>query len=341
MPLTEGQFGIDFADYFAAAERLATSGSPYAPEMLAGPVPAQGIDRYRYPPPLAQVLAPTIPLGLGVATLAWLALQLACITAGMVVAARALGSRPGREAVLWVAVATAWFLPVLDTLWKGNVSGIQLLLVSLLFAGAAAGGYGTAINAMLKLVPLALAPMVARHGPRGAIAVAIGLLVIGLTSILLSPTAWQDYVIVLGNLLAGAADYASNLAPDAVARTVFGLDDGAAQIVRWLSVGVGLAMVVAGIALAPRPGAWPLAASLGTIGLLLLPAALWYHYLVVLLPIAIVAWRRATVATRAALVGGGAAVTVGVAWLPLALTGGVVIGAASIWSVLPRTERAS
>src|SRR3954468_12116220 len=61
-----GQFGLDFADYRVASARMAAGLSPYAPERLQGPVDAQGTDRYRYPPVLAQLLVPTAGLPLGV-----------------------------------------------------------------------------------------------------------------------------------------------------------------------------------------------------------------------------------------------------------------------------------
>ena len=68
----EGQFAIDFGDYHGAARALVETGSPYAAEMLAGPVDAQGLERYRYPPPLAQLLAPLSVLALGAAAAIWL-----------------------------------------------------------------------------------------------------------------------------------------------------------------------------------------------------------------------------------------------------------------------------
>jgi hypothetical protein len=59
--------------------------------------------------------------------------------------------------------------------------------------------------------------------------------------------------------------------------------------------------------------------------MLLLPAALWFHYLAALLPFAALAWQRATRRDRAVIVGSAAAVTCGVAWLPLATCGAVVL----------------
>ncbi len=337
MPLTEGQFGIDFADYFAAADRLAATGSPYAPEMLDGPVSAQGLDRYRYPPPLAQVLVPATAVGLTAATTAWFVVQLACVVTGVVVAARAGGVRLTVEAALWLGVATAWFMPIVDALWKGNVSGIQVLLVASLFASAAIGGLATAVNATLKLVASLLAPIVVIRGRAGASALAIGLIAIVLPSIVVAPLAWRDFLVVLSNLLGGSPDYAANLAPDAVARTL-GLADPS-QIVRWLSFGSGFLLLITGVDMARRDDGWPAAAVLGTTGLLLLPPVLWYHYLVVLLPVAIIAWRPASARGRTLLVAGGLSVTFGIAWLPITLAGAVVMVGASLRAVWPSSEQ--
>jgi hypothetical protein len=59
--------------------------------------------------------------------------------------------------------------------------------------------------------------------------------------------------------------------------------------------------------------------------MLLLPAALWYHYLVVLLPLAILAWPRATRGARVGMVIAGLCVSGGVAWLPMATVGWVTM----------------
>jgi hypothetical protein len=59
--------------------------------------------------------------------------------------------------------------------------------------------------------------------------------------------------------------------------------------------------------------------------MLLLPAALWYHYLVVLLPLAIVAWPHATPGARGVLLLAALGVSAGVAWLPLATIGWVAM----------------
>ena len=78
----------------------------------------------------------------------------------------------------------------------------------------------------------------------------------------------------------------------------------------------GIVLLFAGVVVARRDDGWPAAAVLGTTGLLLLPPVLWYHYLAMLLPVAIIAWRPASARGRTLLVAGGVGVTFGLAWLP-------------------------
>jgi hypothetical protein len=156
----------------------------------------------------------------------------------------------------------------------------------------------------------------------------------------LAPNAWRDFVALLGSLLGGPVEYASNLAPSALTRSVLGIGDGPAQVVRWMSVGFGLALLGVAVVLARRAGGWPAAAMSATAALLLIPAVLWYHYLAILLPVAIVAWPHASPHGRLAIVSGGAGVTVGLAWLPLALAGACVLLAASVRSVWPSEQTA-
>jgi len=338
-PLAVGQFGIDFADYRAAAERLADTGSPYAPDMLAGPVDAQGLDRYRYPPPFAQLLVPLTGIALGATTWLWLLVQAACLLAAAWLAGEVGGLPRSLERALWTGAATAWFLPVLDTLWKGNVSGLQALLVVLLFSGPAASGGALAANGLLKLTPVVLVPLALLRGRRSATTLVIGAVAIVVPSVALAPQAWRDYPVVLGNLLGGSADYASNLAPDTLLRHAFGLGAPWDAMVRVGALGLGLGLLVSGWRWARRPDGWAAAVTAGVAATLLIPAALWYHYLAVLLPVAVVAWGRATGRERAGIFAGAALVSVGIAWLPLALAGGVVIVGCALAALRPELRR--
>jgi hypothetical protein len=324
-----GQFGVDFADYRVASERIAAGLSPYAPEMLLGPVDAQGTDRYRYPPVLAQLLAPTAGLPLGAVEAGWLVLQLVAVSIAVWIGGSWGGSRPTLERALWSGVAVVLFLPVFDSLWKGNVSDIVALLVILTAAGVAAGGIAAASATFIKVVPLTLVPAAVlgddggrRRTLRALAATGIFAFVVFGVSFALSPQAWRDYAVVLPNLLAGSAPVATNLAPWAVASQL-GLPEPLQSLVRVASVVVALGCLVASC-WPPRVGRD--ARLLGaTAAMLLLPAALWFHYLAALLPFAALGWERAAARNRAVIVASAAAVTLGVAALPLATAGAVAL----------------
>ena len=171
---------------------------------------------------------------------------------------------------------------------------------------------------------------------RGWLALCVGVVAL---SILLSPGAWRDYLTVLPNMLAGSADEATNVAPwSMVARS--GAPDWLASIVRLGSIAVALGALACSVSVIRRPGGLPLAATLCSIAMLLLPAALWYHYLVVLLPLAILAWPRAVGPPRAGIVVAGLCVSGGVAWLPLATIGWVVMASiiVGVLNARPRPE---
>jgi hypothetical protein len=329
----QGQFAIDFSDYHVAAQRLASGASPYAPEMLTGPTDAQGIDRYRYPPPFAQLLVALAGLPLGAAATIWLIAQGAAIVAAAWFAAMAGGARRSLETALWCAVSATLFLPVFDTLWKGNVSGIVALGVAIALIGGAAGGVAVALVSLLKLVPATLAASLATDRRGSAAAMAAAAVVVAV-SVALAPRAWADYVVVLPNLLAGSADQVTNLAPWAI------VDHAGwpalAAAVRAGSVAISVGCALAAVLAARRPHGRAAAVALGTASMLLLPAALWFHYLAVLLPLAAFAWPSAGARTRIALLASMVLVTFGVALLPLATVGATVASASVIWVVRPR-----
>ncbi|MGH2407815.1 MAG: glycosyltransferase family 87 protein [Candidatus Limnocylindrales bacterium] len=334
-PLAAGQFGIDFADYHAAAVRMGEGQSPYDADMLAGPIAAEGQHRYRYPPVFAQLLQPLAGLPLTDATWLWLAFQLACLVGAAWLAGSAAGMARSPERLLWTAAAVTWFLPDLDALWKGNVSGVQALLVALLFAPPGVSGGAAAVNALLKLTPLATAAIAFLRGRRDAIAVVLVGAAVTTASLLLAPLAWSDYMTVVGNLLRGSADYPANLAPAIQLQVAFGVGAPWTDLVRLATIVVGSGLLLLGLLWARRPGGWPGAATAGVAGMLLLPGAIWYHYLALLLPVAIHAWARAGSRQRLGLAIGAAAVSFGVAWLPLASLGAAVLVAASLIALRP------
>lgn len=329
-----GQFGIDFGDYRAASQRLASGQSPYAPEMLQGPVGAQGVDRYRYPPPFAQALLLLLVLPAGTAAVAWLVVQLVAAYGAVWLATGMAGARRSVERALWCGVAVACFLPVFDTLWKGNVSAVLALQAVLIAAGGALGGASLATAALLKVSPAVLTPL-AFAGDRRCLIASLGAAsLIGGTSFLLAPAAWADYVRVLPNLLAGDSAQASNLSPWAMLLTL-GIPAGIATLVRGASLLTAVGFGLGGLLVARGQGGWQAAVALGTIAMLLLPSQLWYHYLLVLLPLAALSWGRASTRLRVALLAAAAAVSLGIAWLPLATLGGAALAGLSLCALWP------
>ena len=82
----------------------------------------------------------------------------------------------------------------------------------------------------------------------------------------------------------------------------------------------------------------PAAASLSAVAMLLLPAALWYHYLAALLPVAALAWTRSRRAGRVLMVAGGVLVAFGLVWLALSLVGAILLMAAALPTLWPRRD---
>ncbi len=338
-----GQYAFDFGTYHAAAGDVAAGRSPYAPQMLTAPVPAQGpgATLYKYPPVLAQVLVPLSGASLPTAAAVWLALQTAGIVLGVWIATFAGGAPRTGETMLWGAVAAALFLPNFDTVWKGNVSGIQALFVALaLTGGVVAGGFVSA-GAFLKTTPGVVALPALFAGRRlagGMLLAGFGVLAV---SAALSPQAWLDFVRVIPNLIAGTALYPTNLAPDSVVALALPGVPLAALLVRSAVIVVGLLALVVAVVVARRPGGWPAALVLAVAAALILPSSIWYHYLAVLLPIAAFAWCQGSSGERAALVLGGLLVTLSVLWLPLAILGATIVVVAALTVLWPARRPAT
>jgi hypothetical protein len=331
----DGQFAIDFGDYFVAAERMVAGETPYAAEMLAGPTDAQGVDRYRYPPLLADALRPLTALGSTSASVVWFWLQLAALYAAVWVGTGIGGARRSVERGLWCGVAVLFFLPAFDTLWKGNVGGFLALTSVIVALGGTAAGVGAGLGALLKSVPGTLVPMALVSDRRSRLAVILTIAIPVALSFAVSPTAWLDYPTVVLNMLGGSSDYASNLAPAMLAGRA-GVPELGADFVRMASLLIALASVAGSVWLGRTREGLPAAALLGVIAMLLIPASLWYHYLVVLLPFAAIAWPRASSWMRTILLAGAAAVTVGLVWLPLTLAAGAILAVSSLAVIWPR-----
>jgi hypothetical protein len=335
-----GQYGFDFDAYRAAARDIAAGRSPYAPSMLAAPVAVQGEVLYKYPPTFAQLLVPLAALPRELATGAWVLLQATFAYAAVWYAGSVGGARPTLERALWSGVAVAFFLPVFDTLWKGNVSALLALQVALVLRVGTVSGIGLATAVLLKTTPMTLVPAALSAAGRRRFALLVGGAAVTVVSVALSPAAWLDFVRVLPNLLAGSSVVATNLAPHSVVASAFPTLPVVADAARLAAVAVAALAVVVSIVLARRPGRWPAATVAGVAALLLLPSSTWFHYLAALLPLAAFSWPRASARERALLLAGGTLVSFGVALLPLALLGAAVLTLTCLHALWPARDDA-
>jgi hypothetical protein len=331
------QFAVDFRDYWLAAGRLAHGQSPYNPDMLSGLLSSFGLDRYRYPPVLAFLLLPLNGLSYVTAGALWDGLSLAAIFGGIILAIRAAAWRPGRLSAVWVMVGVLWFFPVWDSLWKGNVEGLQVLLIGFSLSAAASGRiFGVVANAWLKIAPVFLVPaLLIRDRKKGfwGLLLVSGLLV--LPSFLLAPAGYWQLPQILINISGGDATVFNNMAP---AAQVMYLTHwaAAADLIRGLTILAALGLVWLSCRAATKPTGWPAAVACGTAAGLLFPATIWFHYLVLLLPLVAIAWPRLR-GWRASVTVAAMFATSLVSNLPLVSLGlGALVFALVIWVLWPR-----
>jgi hypothetical protein len=324
-----GQYAFDFQAYYVAAANLLAGRSPYAPKMFTGPIAAQGAVLYKYPPLLAQLLMPLTIFDMSTAAAVWLVAQASSLYLSVLLALRYAGRRVSVEAALWAGVAVVYFMPAFQTVWMGNVSGPVALFVALMLQRQTFATVGASLATLTKGTAVMLVAPIIATPRRHLLGLFIGALIFA-ASIAISPGGWLDYVRVLPNLLSGPAIFVTNFAPDELAR--FWLPSIALLplIARLLAVFVAVAAIGFSIIEARRAN-WSRSVSLAVFSMLLLPTALWYHYLCVFLPLAAYGWVNGDVERRAALIAGMAMITIGLAWFPLVFIGGVLVGVALIY----------
>jgi len=331
------QFAIDFRDYWLAAGRLAHGQSPYNPDMLSGPLSAVGLDRYRYPPVLAFLLLPLSGLSYITAGGIWDGLSLAALFGGIILAIRSSAWHIGRLSALWVIVGVLWFFPVWDSLWKGNVEGLQVLLISLSLSPATGPRiFGVVANAWLKIAPVLLVPaLLVRDKKRGVWGLILVSVILVLPSFLLEPAGYWQLPQILINISGGDSTISNNMAP---AAQIMYLTHWAvlADLTRGLTILAALALVWLSCRAARQPTGWPAAVACGTAAGLLFPATIWFHYLVLLLPLVVVAWPRLR-GWRASVTVVAMLATSLASNLPLVSLGlGVLVFGLVIWVLWPR-----
>jgi hypothetical protein len=344
-----GGFEIDFvAAYRRASLDLMAGRSPYYAEQVSQAFPASGrYGWYMYPPAFAQVLTPLALLPSSVASVFWLLLQAAMLFAAAWIAGTAGGARHSLDRVLWTSVALLFFLPVHEVLWTGNMGGPLALSVAALLASRRSGGgerrpgmLAAALAgalAVFKLFPFAWLPAAFRAGGglrRGTLLGVGG--VLG-ASILLAPNAWLEYVKVLPNLLNGDPHYTNNLAPAIVAYNL-GLPADLVAVVRIAALATAGWLVAASAWFARTERTWPLAVTCGVLAGLFLPATLWYHYLVVLFPLAAFVWVRADSRTRILLAASCGLSSAGMTMPLLAALGAAALVASILFAMRANTR---
>jgi hypothetical protein len=333
--------GADAGDldaYRMAALRLAEGEPLYSVEQLSEAIDATAVWAYLYPPLLAQALVPFSGVPEPVLSAAWYALQFAAMYAAVWLAGGLGGAGRSVERALWTLAAVLLFMPVVSSTWFGNVSGFMALGALLVAYGGATAGLATALMILVKVSPVAYVPAVAMMGRRALVALLAGLLVLGGLGFVLAPEAWLDYPAVLSNLLAGSTDYGYNLAPATIADRA-GVPQVGVTLIRLAALATAGASILVSAWLARRADGRPAAALLATAAMLLGPATLWYHYLVVLLPFAAMAWPRSMPSVRLGLLAAAAAVSLGMASAPLAFLGAVALVCLALPALWPSGER--
>jgi alpha-1,2-mannosyltransferase len=296
-------WGIDFGDYWLSGSRVLHGQSPYAPEMLSGPFGAMGQDRFRYPPLFALLISPLALLPLDTAKFVWAVISIAGLLGGCWLAGSAGGARRGIERFVWMLASMGFFFPVFDSLLKGNVEGVEVLIIGLaLMARPAITSFLLLNLGILKVAPTLIWPAAAQRFGLAFWRAAAVMAVILLVSLPLLLRGWLDFPTVLINELRGSSEYLANLAPSQALTTLLPTYPDLALAVRVLTLGASVGLVLASIWYARRPGGWPASLFAAVVASLLLPSVIWLHYLVLLLPFLFFTWSEAKRMTRLLLI---------------------------------------
>ncbi len=323
------QAGMDLQVLLDAGARVASGLSPYDQSLLSGHWPA-ALELYYYPPPFAQLLSLVAGFPLGAVLVAWAVAAVAGVGAVAVALARTLDRR--RVANLPSAVRTAgvpavgliaFVFPFVIAILFGNADAIFPFAYGLMLLGALAdrpaarfaAGASLAIVSIAKVHPASLglwflvrglaAVRVARAGrdepslrARGLpaawrvliAAAVVGLGVVAASLLAGGLTPWQVYFDVLGAGSTATLIDTRNIGPAGQIAALLGGGETLAHALQVLFSVAALA-VTAWAAWSRRDPiesfAWASAASLVT-----LPIT-WFHYPIVLLPVAIASALRA------------------------------------------------
>jgi hypothetical protein len=290
---------VDFNTYYLAAHGLRRGMDVYGARRedwapLAGELGvAEFADPYRYPPLTAVLVLPLTPLGPRAAAAVFTALSCASMIGAAWAIGGALRSRYGVPVAL-AAVAT--FVPVLTTLYCGQVGGFLLLSLALglrsLVKGTGTGaGAALAAGAHLKMLPLAHIAWLGwsrRWRPFAAGLAFLGLLAAASAAVA-GPGPWSSFLRNLPRLsMAGSpAPHPSNQALGGVLARLLpplGAGDDAVRIT-WQAAALLLAGATALLCRGRtgRGGPTEVEFSLVTVACCLVTPYAWFHQLLLLL----------------------------------------------------------
>jgi hypothetical protein len=290
---TSRLFAADFYSYWTAAGRLAHGISPYTTQMLEQLTSNQGVEIYRYPPALAFFCLPLSVLSYQIAGWIWVGVNITAFTVGTVLVLRIKKGYLSSAHLVCALAAAIWFLPSWHSLWMGNVEGLQVLLIGMtLTTGGKARTFGVTAHAWLKVAPVFLVPaLLVREKKMAFWSLLLFSLLLVLPSFILSQVSYWQLPQMLINITRVSTVVDSNLAPAAqlVYLTHWTL---LGQLVTGLVLLISLGLIILSIRLARRPEGWGAAVACGLAASLLFPATIWYHYLVILLPLLYLAWEQ-------------------------------------------------
>lgn len=302
-------WAFDFEAYYAAAVRLIASGSPYQPELLAGPFQPIAEGMYLYSPVPAMGFTLLTAFARDDAALVWLVVKLVTL-----VAACAVMPVSARIRLASAGIAALSF-PVLYDTNLGNVSTVvtSLSIVGWRLLDHPAGGAAVALASFLRPTTAitGLAVLVSRSWRAVLGGLAAGAVLVAVSLPFVGVAGWLDFMTLLRNVsgttgLPRNADLASAM-----------LALGAREPLPTIALLAGGAIAVVAVIVAARRDR-ELGYVVAAVAGLLIAPVLWAHYATqLLIPAAFLAHRGRVWALGLPLL----------AWLPAAALPFVVVAA--------------
>ncbi len=297
---------VDYYAYDLAATALAHGQSPYAlsPADLRAladtrAIAGRAVPPYRYSPFLAALLGPLTGLPVRSAAALWSLGSVLALLGATLVLSRL---RAGRLVDVPTFAAVAAFVPVLTTLYAGQVNHFLLLCIALVLWGLETGrarlaGAMLALGILLKTLPLALAAYLVWRRRWRELGWCLGALVllVALTLPLTGFAPWADYLSAAA-ALGGAGElvtYPPNQSLWGAAGRVLGAGTAAHGVALATALAFGAATALATWPRRRTAAELRLGAALVLAATALAVPLSWIHHQVLLLPAFVVAWQAA------------------------------------------------